>query len=218
MQALSPSQLAELWNVEEADIRAEMENCRLAFFEPNGKPRILMTSAEAFASSENNVTKRTNHVGQVSSDWEFQFEAGKTFPYHWPDGVKEFYQEVYETVASIEGRRAVIKIGFCNRKAAGADRRRAVVFINGRPMVEFVGADHFNSTKSMVSMIKGRDRTQIQDEDGLPKEYTSLKVVRFNEFVTGPHASRALAIEARADDLRTMGRHAIIRAIFRGVL
>src|SRR5262249_34964478 len=113
-----------------------------------------------------------------------RLKSGSSFTHRWPDGTKERYRDVLEgSVTTKSGVRAV-KIGFVSREAAGKDRERAAVFIDGRPFVEFCGADDFNQSKIMASIIKV-NRRQVRPIEGVPSRYAHLKVDAYNKFITG---------------------------------
>jgi hypothetical protein len=85
-------------------------------------------------------------------------------------------------------------------------------------MVEFVGADNFEQTRLMASLLKGADNKVVLAQESIPEEYRSLRVDQYRSIVTGPYASRGLAVIARADDHEMMVRHALNRALYKGLV
>jgi hypothetical protein len=124
----------------------------------------------------------------------------------------------FEGTAADGTQQVRVRLGLGDRRASGADRRRAVVFINERPLVEFVGANDFEDTRLMASVVKGPDNKVIQVEARIPDEYRHLRVGPFRSVVTGPYASWGLAVIARDDEREAMVRHALNRAAYKGLV
>lgn len=97
------------------------------------------------------------------------------------------------------------------RKSAGMERRRAIIFVEDRPLVEFAAANDFEKTKLMASIIR-RDRKQIKALEAVPAGYEGLKIEYYNQIVRGPRAARNLAVVCKVDDYDTMVRHALMRS------
>ncbi len=141
---------------------------------------------------------------------DYNLKAGQPFTHRWPDESKEKFRDVLTgSIRTASGVHA-LKIGFTTRKAAGQDRERAVVFIDGRPIVEFCGADDFEKSKTMASVIKVHGK-QVKPIQGVPSELRHLRVDAYNKHVTGPYASTNLAVLCKKDDCETMVSHALIR-------
>jgi excisionase family DNA binding protein len=107
------------------------------------------------------------------------------FSYEWPNGTIEEYHEAYEGIVETDSAQIQAKIGIGERAAAGKMRKRVVVFLDGRPTVEFAGADDFDKSGLVASVI------------------------------TGPHAMSAMGALTKINDFDTMISHALIRAKFR---
>jgi hypothetical protein len=145
----------------------------------------------------------------------YEFRMGKPFKYTWPNEMVEEYDEAWESAIEYENGKIPAVIGFGNRESAGKQRRRAVVFMNGYPTVEFIGANDFNRTGMMVSVIKDRNGKQVKSKEALPAEYKTFVVGTFNKTVVGPYASGSLAVTAYRKDFTTMIRHALVRMKFK---
>lgn len=147
-------------------------------------------------------------------------EPAEPFQHKWPDGYVESYTDARTVSLNAEGRTVSFRIGFTTRNAAGQDRVRAVVFVEVtsgvRPVVEFVAGNDFGETSRMVSVVKNRKGQHVRTAASLPPEYKEMQIVPYNEFVTGPYASRALAVLADKDDHATMVKHATIRCRYKG--
>jgi hypothetical protein len=161
---------------------------------------------------------------------EFEWSPAPPFAYRWPSSVGapesvENYADAYMGLLKKNGRVHESKhvlIGFTERPAAGMDhRKRATVFLvnSGRPgrepqlypMVEFAGANDFETSRRMASVIKLDDRRQLKMGDPLPPGYERSEVVPYSEVVTGPYAANGLAVVVQADDLDAMAHHALMR-------
>ena len=158
------------------------------------------------------------------------WQSKDPFDYHWPrkkgeEDKPELYDEAHEAEISMGGQEYRVQIGFTNRRTAGKDRRRAVVFLNDgrrmRPVVEFVGTDDFDQSGKMVSLIKipnesGSGHTRLQPGDQPSSEYDGMPIVQYSREITGPYAATTLAVLVRKDEYSLMARHAIIRARQKG--
>lgn len=149
--------------------------------------------------------------GDVAPRSPRQWQQGIAFEHIWPDGLKENYDATFEGTAADGSRNRYVKIGFTVRRSAGMDRRRAVIFVDGYPTVEFIGANDFESSKMMASVVKDVSRRQVPVGGRLPPEYSAMNTAKFSEYVKGPRASTNTAVICSADDLETMVKHALIR-------
>ena len=132
------------------------------------------------------------------------------FKHKWPDNTEERVRDALG--GSVRTSRGVhaIKIGFTKRKAAGRERERGVVFIDDRPIVEFCGADDFDKSNTLASVIKINNK-QVKPIQGVPARYSHLKVDAYQKYVSGPYASSNLAVYCEKDDTNTMVEHALLR-------
>jgi len=137
------------------------------------------------------------------------------FSYKWPDGTVEEYHEAYEGMVKTDSAQMQVKVGIGERSAAGKMRKRVVVFLDGRPTVEFAGVDDFDKSGLVASVITLRNRKRLKPGQRVPDEYRSFQLVRYNTVVTGPRAMSAMGVVAKINDFDTMTSHALIRAKFR---
>jgi hypothetical protein len=87
----------------------------------------------------------------------------------------------------------------------------STILIDGQPLVEFVGADDFEVSRLVASIIKPDGYKHLLVGDDLPAEYAPFDTRPFNQIVTGPRAKTGLAVVCTIDDRRTMVRHALTR-------
>jgi hypothetical protein len=142
-------------------------------------------------------------------------ERVDAFSYKWPDGTIEEYHEAYEGTVNADSVQIQVKIGIGERSAAGRMRKRVVVFLDGRPTVEFAGVDDFDKSGLVAGVITLRNRKRLKPGQRVPDEYRSFQLVRYNTVITGPRAMSAMAVLAKINDHNTMISHALIRAMFR---
>lgn len=135
---------------------------------------------------------------------------GKSFTHIWPDGTPSKFREVLEGSVKTSSKNHAVRIGLTNWIAAEEDRERVVVFIDGRPMVEFVAANDYKDSNLMASVIKISGR-QVRPVLGTPDSYRHLKVRPYNDLIIGRYASSNLAVVCERNDTETMLEHALIR-------
>lgn len=155
---------------------------------------------------------------QVPNAHEQTWENIPPFEYSWPDSNMENHDKAYKSTILIGGQQKAITIGFTWRWSAGRLRRRANIFLGTPPklypIVVFSGANDFETSQRMASVIKLRNGQQARNQSDLPSEYLqSIFMVKpFRNVVDGPYASKGLAVIVKEDDLTAMARHAQIRA------
>jgi len=144
------------------------------------------------------------------------FSAAKPFDYQWPQKKDhpqnpEHFDTAYTaTVVTSYGSKTVL-VGFSDSKRKG-HRRRAVVFIDGQPMVRFRAVDDFDRSGLMVSVIKTGDRKYLRARDSIPVEYSNFRIEPYRKHVHEAHFSQNAAVVCAKDDLHTMAAHALVTA------
>lgn len=195
-EVLTLKEVSEYLRVPEAKVRAEVEAGRLPIISIGGEERILKQDILALRQS-----RRTT----------FSLNRARNFPFTWPSGTTEHYNQAREGVVRVDDGWKAVKIGFTMRETAGRLRKRAVVFVNRRPRAEFVAADNFEKSRLMVSLIKTKSGRQIPPTEYLPREYEKFLVKPYNNYVTGPNSYSNLAVVCKDDDLEGMTDLALIR-------
>jgi hypothetical protein len=218
-------------------VLAELEAGRLRGFRIGGEWRTTEEAVMAFieggsgpgaggqqagSSGSAGLPARTDHAGPPRSYAPPQeWKPVPAFHYQWPSEGEEFHGGVAARVRF--GQREVpLLIGFTDRKSTGRVRPRAVVFWGEPgatlyPMVEFVGANDFESTGRMASVIKEGSK-HVKPDQQVPPPYQGFPLVVYSDVVTGPYAARSMAVEAHKHDYDLMARHAILRAQAKGWL
>lgn len=247
---LTVDQAAELLQSDSEVLVREMESGKLRAFQVGGDWRIAETALLEFmgetiperarakegamtAQVRNSVTDPgLSRLLAAGTDWRSVGE----FTYEWPThkgkprDVEEF-PEAHRGRVQLDERAATLLIGFTDRRSAGMEnRRRAVVFLEGAggsivPAVEFAGANDFQHTGVMASVIKlprtaGAGHRHLRPGMAVPPEYTveGLKLAVYSDLVQGPHAARSMAVVATKDQLDVMAYHGVVRAGWKGWL
>lgn len=143
--------------------------------------------------------------------FELELELAPAFRHRWPNGAQETYEEAHAGTARSGGDVRSVLIGFTTREAAGKLRKRAVVFVDKRPMVEFVGADDFDRSEMMVSLVKRANGKHLRPGGPIPSEYKRLRIQPYRDHVTGRYASTNLAVVCSVKELGVMVEHALLR-------
>jgi hypothetical protein len=146
-------------------------------------------------------------------------EAGIDYEYTWPNGNREpFARWVEYRAAAPDGERTV-RIGFGHRATYGRDRRRVVVWIDGHPQVEFVGADDFDRSGDVLAELKvpgeRGERICRYPDEAVPERYAALPIVGLPTRLTGPYLHAAWAVVANIADHRTLAAVAALRRLER---
>jgi len=215
-------EMAKVYTVEETaeflktstkTILDEIEVGRLEAFMVGSEWRTTDKSITEFISRGGSKPAGTAPVRQPSSKLELQQVVA--FQYTWPNGYTEEYPFAYEGMVSGDNRHFEVKIGIGERVAAGKNRKRVTVFLNGRPTVEFAGADDFENSSLVASVVTLPNKKRLKPHQPVPDEYRSFDIRRYDSVVKGPRAATTMAVVAKIDDFDTMVSHAIIRAMYR---
>jgi excisionase family DNA binding protein len=219
-EVLKGEEVAALLRVAEDIIVKEANSGALPSFKVGGELRFLKQDIEDY------VERARQHGGSVTRNsgraverkgLELKLSPGKPFSYVWPhkktqtdEDSTEDFEKVMEGTARLNGDLKRVKVGYTWRKSAGMKRRRAVIWVENRPLVEFAGGNDFERTKSMASIIRN-DRKQIKTMEAVPSGYDGLQIDHYDEIVRGPRAPRCLAVICKADDFDAMVKHALLR-------
>ncbi|WP_309723125.1 helix-turn-helix domain-containing protein [Armatimonas sp.] len=241
LSILTPSEVAEILKVPEEVVIAEFTSGRLKGFQLGGQWRTTLdylrelvttpmsppTEAPALPVSSSPRPIPSDPVKKEIPELK-QFQAMQSnviapFSYQWPHNAGavgtnlESYDEAYQCHVEIAGNSMPFVIAFCDRPAAGmANRRRGVIFRGQAkktlyPMVEFTGANDFQETGKMASVIRVDGRKAVRPGSELPTGYSDMPIGIYNEVVVGPNAWHAVAVVAHNTDFPVMIKHAMLR-------
>ena len=171
--------------------------------------------AEFISRGGSQDQKKQAYIGGVFPGMTTALKKVGAFSYKWPDGTTEEYHEAYEGMVETDGAQIQAKVGIGERAATGKMRKRVVVFLDGRPTVEFAGADDFAKSGLVASVITLRNRKRLKPGQRIPDEYSPFQLVRYNTVITGRRAMSVMGVLAKINDFDTMVSHALIRAKFR---
>ncbi len=223
---LTIDEVAEVVRTSKNAIIEELEKGRMPGFRIGGEWRIVKEKLFKFMEvdmRQDNGTISCINENSLNVEWR----KADPFDYLWPkerqeapEDSRETYNEAYEADIDLPDC-SKVKIGCTTRKAAGIDDRyRIVVFMKFGsqliPVVEFAGANDFDETHRVVSVIKNDDNKQIRSLSQLPSEYREFPIDTYSDVVIGPYASHGLAVVIDKDDRRTMLHHALIRVSYKG--
>lgn len=218
-QVWTLSEVAKYLKVSESRVLEEFERGNLLGFKVGSEWRCLEDDIMTYVS-RGKVRNRPQET-RLTKELEVQrtgvFSKIDPFNFRWPVG-EEHFDEGYETTRHIDGYTFTFRIGFGDREAAGQLRKRVVVWLGNRPLVEFAGANDYETSGLLASVVKSPDGLQVVLNRDLPDEYKEFNIDRYNSVVQGPYASGNLAIIVHKNDLESMLRHAIIRARWKGLI
>ena len=203
-EVLVPEEIAKFLRVSLATVEEEIRSGRLPALQIGSDWRILRKDFDQFLRG-GRVSGSTPKTPTGSTP-QITFTQTAPFSYVWPNRAKRDYDVAYEGMAG--GKR--IKIGF-GWGVHDPDRRKAVVFADGRPMVTFKAADDFASGL-MLSIVKTDDRKHLRPGDPVPAEYSGFRLEAYRIYIDERHTSKNMAVACDKDDLQTMAAHALIRA------
>lgn len=145
-------------------------------------------------------------------------DAGRNFTYQWPEG-RETYNYFVEYIAMDKDGEHDVKIGFGERHTYGKERIRIVLWIDGHPHAEFLGADDFEQSGEVLSEIKvpgdvGEPICKYPDET-IPERYAMFNVEGLPLRVHGSGVHGAWAVVASIADHKTLIALAALRRLER---
>lgn len=137
------------------------------------------------------------------------------FDFRWPQ-VEEHFTHGWEGSLHHRGHRHRFLHGVGARDVYGRRRAHTVTFFDGQPLVEGVAADDFETSASLLSLIKPwRGHKLARDPRELPSQYSQLEVVSHADEIQAPYSKRCLAVKIKVDDLQAWGLHAALRHLAR---
>lgn len=110
------------------------------------------------------------NITQVTPNYQFK----------WPKDTEDYPSSIEYTALADDGEH-LVRIGFTSRYAYGRDRARVVIWIDGYPQAEFVGADDFDTSGEVLSEIivpsDGSSRICRYPDEPIPERYTMFNTV-----------------------------------------
>ena len=215
---LTIEEVSSFLRVRRESLQSEIDAGRLPALSLAGERRILRTDLLDFLETAKTQVadfhgSEREEIPRAASAQSLTLElrSAEPFEHIWPDRKKESFTNAYEGSARNGKEVRPVRTGFTERSAAGRMRKRAVIFIDKRPLVEFVAADDFDRSQLMVSRLKTRDGKELRPSEPIPAEYSGFRIEAYRDHVTGPYASTNLAIVCPSTDRETMVKHALLR-------
>ena len=137
-------------------------------------------------------------------------EALGPFSWRWPEDVEHF-ERGWLALVNLNGAELQVRHGIGRRNVFGASRPHSVTWVNNEPTVEGVGADDYDQSGALLSLIKVTKK-QLRPHEPVPEGYSQFHVVVMAEAVSGPYSPRSRAVKIREDDVDAWAHHAILRA------
>ena len=158
---LTAQEVAEILRVSEDTVKGELEQGQMAGFKVGSEWRILKDELFRFMEIKMKAEDKTC-VEENMLDVEWR--EASPFSHTWPEGSIENYSEAYEADLDLSDC-SMVKIGYTTREAAGEkDRYRVIVFLKFGslliPAVEFAGANDFDKSHKVASVVKNDDNKQ----------------------------------------------------------
>jgi hypothetical protein len=145
--------------------------------------------------------------------------VGGNYVHRWPGGNEETYPHWIEYRAVGADGEHLVRIGFGLRPTYGRDRKRVVVWIDGHPQAEFLGADDFEHSGDVLCEIKVPGNTGERicryPEETIPERYSGLPVVGLKIRISGNGVRNAWAVVANIADHRVLFASAALRRLER---
>jgi len=156
----------------------------------------------------------------ISCKSSLVFSGARPFDHRWPEKQgtpksPEHFDTAYAATVPTSAGCMGLLIGFSSSKRKG-HRRKAVVFVDGRPTVRFKAADDFDRSGLMVSAIKTAIGQYLRPKDLIPVEYSSFRVEPYRNHIDEPYTSTYMGLVCASDDLQTMAEHALLSIILHG--
>ncbi len=201
-EVLTVDEVASFLRVKEEQVQKEIASSRLRVLRIGEETRVLREDLIRYLRPSSTIHRIALNRA---------LKPAPKFTYIWPNGEAETYYTAFAGNVRVDDEWKTLKIGITDRLAAGRMRKRAVIFLNGRPRAEFVGSDNFEQTRLVVCLIKTKSGRHVRAQEIVPFEYKDFKVEPYNLHVTGPHAFSGLAVICDFEDRETMATVCLIR-------
>lgn len=145
-------------------------------------------------------------------------DAGTRYEYRWPEDVERYPHWLDYSATAPDGDHR-LRIGFCTRQVYGRQRKRVVIWIDGRPEAEFLGADDYERSGALLSELRvagdpGERMCRYPDEP-IPERYAAFTVVGLPTRVAAAGVHNAWAVLANVSDHQALAALAGLRRIER---
>jgi hypothetical protein len=230
MKVLTLDEAAGILRCTQSELLSEIDSGRLASFTVAGQRRVLESELHRFANYMPPTASACDAVAIAGGPLRLEISEMEPFSYTWPTGEVNRYEETRPLAVTVywgdKKAHFVIGRGHPENPQLGRRRWRYNLFLSPSPgspqglisILDFVAGNEFEADGLMVGLIKLPSGKFLREDEPIPPEYRGFHLARFNEIVRGPHAWSRMAVIAHKEDLETMIRHGLIRAVQRGSL
>jgi hypothetical protein len=212
VEAVADHDLARLLNhIAEAGFREP----RVFPADPDAAAGVLSSGPSPPTPSSSSATPE----GDVAIPEEWRVVAERSgVTYAWPKSLDTY--DRYRLFAGTTDVNHTVHIGYgeTHSQRWGQQRRRSVAFLTSsgpqQPLAEFVGADDYDSTRELLSVIRGKGGTgqMYGASDSLPDVYTDgFKTALYSDRVHARGVWRKYVVVVHEDDIDLILRHALIQ-------
>ncbi len=120
-------------------------------------------------------------------------EALGPFSWRWPEGL-EYFERGWITLVDLDGVEVQVRHGIGRRTVFGASRPHSVTWVDNEPTVEGVGADDYDKSHALLSLIKVTKK-HLRPHDAVPAGYAEFEVAVMADAASGPYSPRSLAVK-----------------------
>lgn len=212
---MHPDQVADLLRLTQRSLN-ELFDQLLAELEGSDRGTPIGKASEQDSSVENARTALSLPAPGRDGTWE---ETGRSAleTYRWPDGNRDEYDDFisYRGAGAFEGAKLALgrlgngdAVGFV--LGAGGGSKRGLVY--------FFAADDFETSRELVSIIRGggtTGRAGFSPESALPSGYAGFATAVLRDRKAGKWNVQAVVVDK--DDDEAMLRHTLLQARLRGL-
>jgi hypothetical protein len=139
------------------------------------------------------------------------------YEYKWPNE-KERFDCALHFSAVIEGKEVPLTIALGEREAFGQMRKRVIVSIKKRTILELCGTDDYDATGNLLCVLRKPNSEEMYERaETTPLQYWRFARVYHNSYIKKGGYDR-VGILVGSDDFRTMIDLALTRAVLERML
>ena len=132
------------------------------------------------------------------------------YVHQWPLE-REEYEGAIKFRADVRGRSIPVLIAFGEREAFGRKRRRVLVIVNGKVMLELVGTDDYDSTGELIGVLKQpKSEKHFRRGEPIPLELSGFTLVLHKHYIKGGY--NTLGVLFKEIDIKGMIEYGLTRA------
>jgi len=144
---------------------------------------------------------------------------GFEVPYkqRWPEG-EEKYDGAIRFRARINDKVVPVIIAFGYREAFGAVRRRVLIIVKNKVMLELAGVDDYDWTGLLVGVLKKPGTEEhFRPGEEVPRELSRFTIVTHRDYIR-KGGFYGLAVLFSIADVKGMAEYGLVRAKLEGII